>query len=332
MESSSRSSGRPATAASSATWRAGAREAGDRRAHGTAKRGRRTAIACSGGAGALQCQQRVAVGGGDDSLAGGRIERADGVDQRFQLGPPQRLQLQLADRHTAPARGMHERVDFVAPRRHAPGEHDQDGQRLDPACEVGRELERRRVGDVHVVEQQRQWAVGGGVLGQLDRSLEQPGAGQLTRDVDGPTARASQPARQRRREPAELLRPLALGRRRLELARQTRQQLDPGRERRRTGNRAATAHAAVAGAGAGDQLAREARLADPALAAQHGHRAATRLHLLPQPGQRVELGVAADQRRALGTARRRRLAPAQSSGQRARLLGGGEAERLAQTI
>ena len=283
-------------------------EPGDRRADRAAQRGGRALVPARRGARALEREQRVAVGGRDDALALRRGERGDLADERLELAAAERLERELAHGDAAAARGMGERVDRVAPRDHAPREHEQHRKALDPPREIGRQLERRRVGEVDVVEQQHERPVGRRVLGELDRRLEQPRAGEVGRHLGGLDPRAPEPQRQRRGEPRELLRPAGVGGRRLELARQPGQQLDPGRERRRAAEvrRGAAGGARVARAGAGDQLEREPRLADPGLAADHRHAAAAGSHRLPQRGQLGQLAVATHERRPVGRGDRRR--------------------------
>ena len=236
---------------------------------------------------------------------------------------------------------MGERVDGIAPRDHAPREHEQHRKALDPPREVGRQLERRRVGEVDVVEQQHERPVGRRVLGELDRRFEQPRAGEVGRHLGGLDPRAPEPQRQRRREPRELLGPAGVGGWRLELARQPRQQLDPGRERRRAAEvrGGAASRARMVRAGAGDQLEREPGLADPGLTADHRDAAAAGAHRLPQRGQLGQVLAATHQRPPVGRGRRpvrsllgRRAVLADRGGERARLGGGCEAERAAQPI
>ena len=105
-----------------------------------------------------------------------------------------------------------ERIDRVAARDRAPREDEEHRQIPDAAGEIRGELERRRIGDVHVVEQQRERSCRGRVFDELDGRLEQPGAGEIGRHFGGvaeacgracaaataPGARAP-PARSRRR-------------------------------------------------------------------------------------------------------------------------------------
>jgi len=231
-----------------------------------------------------------------------RGEGRDLADERLELATAQRLERELPHRDAAAARGVGQRVDRVAPRGHAAREHEQQRQRLDPPREVGDQLERRRVGEVDVVEQQHERPVGGGVLGQLDRRLEQARAGEVGRHLGRRDPRAAEPQRQRRRQPRELLRPSGFCGRRVELTRQPGQQLHPRPERRPA---AAVGGGAAGGArpvraGAGDELEREPRLADPRLAADHRDAAGSGLHGRPEISERREILVAPDERRSVG--------------------------------
>jgi hypothetical protein len=305
-------------------------ERGDRGAHEAAQRGRRRVLAAPGGACALERQQRIAVGGGDHVLALRRGERRDLADERLELSAGQRLERDLPHRHTAAASSVGERVDRVAPRGHTACEHEQQRQPLDPPREVGDQLERRRIGEVDVVEQQHERPVGGGVLGQLDRRLEQPRAGELGRHLGRRDPRSPEPRRQRRRQPRQLLGPAGLGGRRLELARQPGQQLHPRPERRPTAEvgGGAAGGARPVRAGAAEQLERQPRLPDPGLTGDDRDPAGPRSYGGPEVRERGEVVVAADERRPFGGGggpsggRRRR-----PSGLGRRLLGGGRGRR-----
>ena len=280
---------------------------------------------------AFEREQWVAVGCRDDALALRRGERAGLVHEDLDVAAAERLEPELAHCDAAAARGVGERVDRVTPRGHAAREHEQDGEALDPPREVGGQLECGRVGEVHVVEQQDERPIGCRVLGELDRRLEQARAGEVGRHLGGLDARAPESQRQRRREAGELLRPLGVGGRRLELTGEPGQQLDPRRERRRAvevGGGAARG-AGVGRAGVGNQLEREPGLADPGLAADHRHPAHAGAHRLPQRGQLGEFAIAADERRPVGLRRRRRLGLADGRRQRPRLRGRREPERAA---
>ena len=189
--------------------------------------------------------------------------------------------------------------------------------------------------------QQHQRAVLRRVLGELHSGLEQAGAREVGRDVAWRGGGAAEPARQRGREPPELLRPFGGGRRRVELAREAREQLGPGTERRRSPAEVHRGGAGGArGVGVGEEVGGETRLADPALAAEQRDRAGTRAGALPDGEQSGLLGGAAHERRVpcervpreRGRGRHARLGGAHARGQRAGLGGRGEAEVRAQAV
>ena len=189
--------------------------------------------------------------------------------------------------------GAQERVEVGPLGDRAAGKDREDAEAGEPAQHVGQELEARRVGQVDVVEQQHERPVADRVLDRVDRRLQQARAHVLGRRA---AARrrggAAEPARQRRCDDREILGPGGVGGGRGEVLGQVAQQLRPERVGRRAAElqRRAGGRARAGGAGALDELARQARLADPRLAAHDRHPGA-------QLQQRVELGVAPDDRR-----------------------------------
>ena len=278
------------------------RQRRDGGAHRRPQRAGRPGVATGRRAGALEGEQGIAVGHRGDAVAPDGVEAGDPRDQSLDLGPGERGEHELGGRDAAGAGRVQQRVDLVAARHGAAGEDEHDGHARDPAREVGRKLEARPVGEVDVVEEQDERAIGRGVLGELDRGLEQPGAREVGRDVGGRGGRAAQAARQRRREPRELLWPGHLGRGRRELAREARQELGPQPERRRHPEveRPARRGTGSGGPRAGQELGGEPRLPDPALPTEDGERAVAGAGALPQPEQLVQLGRAPDERDAVG--------------------------------
>ena len=121
-------------------------------------------------------------------------------------------------------------------------------------------------------------------------------AGQLGGHVRRRLA-PSEPARQRRRKARELLRPLAVGRRRVQPARQPRQQLRPRPERGRAAAQVQRRRApGVRGPSDRQQLLRQPRLAHPRLPGDENDRPGTAADPIPHACERRPLRTAADER------------------------------------
>ncbi len=302
--SSSRARPRPAAAAHSASSRgsgasaASAARTAPRRLAGGSRSPRRQ------GAGRLDREERVALGGAHDAGHVVGAERRDAPREPGDGGRGERLEGERADEDPAGAERLLERVDLRARRQRAAGEEDEHGQPARAPSGVGEQLERRRVGEVDVLERERERPVPRGPLEQLDRRLVQAHALEVGRRGEALDGLAAEPEREVGNERREVRRPCGGGGRRGELAAEVGEELGPRRERRAAAGvgRAAEVDRGAGGgqrpvaAGTVEQLEDEARLAHARLGDDRDHRAPARAGGVPRGGELRELAVAPDER------------------------------------
>ena len=309
-------------------------------AHDGTQARRRALEPASGGTGGLDREQRVAVGGRDDLVVRVGIQRRDLAHEVADRDARERLELGLDERVTR-ALGDEERVERGL-RRGVPARHDdQHAFGREAPGDVREQLQALAVGEVDVVEEQRERAVGCGVLERVDRGLRQARALQLGRDRRGQRRRGTAEARRQGwHERGQVVGPVSLLRHRRHRRSEAAQQLRPETERRGAAELHRRAHrrARAGRGGVGQQLIGQPGLADPALALERDDEPFALRRALPGAAQRRELRVAPDEARLLDRRRgnddrrRRRLVRAQLGFERAGLRRDRDAELRAQPL
>ena len=250
--------------------------------------------------------KRVAFGALDDPLDVGLAQTGRLARQRRHRRRSQRPELELARQQAARAQGVLEPVGVGARRQLPPGDQHHHPQPRDAPGGVAGQLEARPVGGVDVLEHEQHRRLPGGPVQQRHHRLEQPRALEVGRHRGARRAAAGEVRGQLRREDGQIVRPGRLAARRRERRQQLADQLGPQAERRRAAQVERRGHGGQSAGGARPraQLARQPRLADPRLAADHRRRTGAGADRFPRRLELGQLTLAAEEREQAGRRRR----------------------------